>query len=173
MSFFSKLWKGITDPLTGRRARKQAQAYYRDQSRAMEEQSRIQQENIARDRENQDRWHKAQMEADRRRHDDNMAAMRESLHQDRLNFDRQLALQQQGLQQQREAQAQALAQAQRQLNNQQAQLQRQLNMSDPARDQGRFNKKESGVAGTILTGPGGIRQDELEDKKLKKSLLGQ
>lgn len=112
----------------------------------------------------------AQLAADQRQHNDNMAAMRNSLEQDRINFDRQLAQSQQGLYLQQQAMEQARADAQRALANQQAQMERQINANNTERQT--FHKKESGVAGTILTGPGGIDQDELERKKKKHTLLG-
>ena len=110
------------------------------------------------------------MAADQRQHNDNMTAMRNSLAQDREHFDRQLAQQQQRLMMQQQAMEQSRDDAQRALNNQQAQMERQINANNTERQT--FHKKEEGVAGTILTGPGGVDQDELGRKKKKSTLLG-
>ena len=49
-------------------------------------------------------------------------------------------------------------------------MQRQINGAE--KDQAHYNKKQDGVAGTILTGPGGVDAAELEQKKKKQTLLG-
>lgn len=170
MSFLSKLWKGATEPFTGSKARKQAQAAYRAQETAAAEQTRIQQENYRKSLEQNETWFKKQMEADQRVHNDNMTAQRQALQQNREQFERQFRQAQQGLYLQQQAMQQAQAEAQRQFNNQQAQMERQINANNTERQT--FHKKEEGVAGTILTGPGGIDQDELERKKKKHTLLG-
>ena len=82
----------------------------------------------------------------------------------------QLAQAQQGLAQQASQHAATLAQAQRAQDNAQAQMQRQINGAE--KDQAHYNKKQDGVAGTILTGPGGVDAEELEKKKKKQTLLG-
>ena len=84
----------------------------------------------------------------------------------------QLAQAERGLAQQQAQHAAALAQAQRAQNNAQAQLQRQINGAE--KEQAHHQqKKNEGVAGTILTGPGGVDEQELEQKKKKKTLLGE
>lgn len=69
----------------------------------------------------------------------------------------------------------ARAQADRALNNQKAQLERQINMdsANVANYSQSANKQDKGVAGTILTGPGGVSEEEMKMKKQKKTLLGQ
>jgi len=111
-----------------------------------------------------------QLQADNDKHRDNMTAMRYSMEQDRNQFERQLAQSQQGLMMQQQAMEQSRADAQRALANQQAQMERQLNANNT--DRTTFTRQDSGVAGTILTGPGGVDQDELGRKKKKSTLLG-
>ena len=112
----------------------------------------------------------ATMRADAMRHRDNLAMQQQAYEANRQAMADQLAQAQQGLAQQKAAQDAALAQAQRAQNNANAQLQRQINGAE--KDQAHYNKKSDGVAGTILTGPGGVDQNELEQKKKKQTLLG-
>ena len=99
-----------------------------------------------------------------------MALQREAMEANKQAMADQLAQAQQGLAQQASQHAATLAQAQQAQNNAQAQLQRQINGQE--KDQAHYNKKTDGVAGTILTGPGGVDANELEQKKKKQTLLG-
>ena len=107
---------------------------------------------------------------DRRKHGENMALQREAMEANKQAMAGQLAQAQQGLAQQASQHAATLAQAQQAQNNAQAQMQRQINGAE--KDQAHYNKKQDGVAGTTLTGPGGVDADELEKKKKKQTLLG-
>lgn len=165
-----KVIGAITEPFTGHKARKQARQAFEWQKSNAEAQFRAQQENFAKSQAESQRQFDAQMRADATRHADNMRLQREAFEANRQAMAEQLAQAQQGLAQQKAAQEAALAQAQRAQNNANAQLQRQINGAE--KDQAHYNKKTDGVAGTILTGPGGVGPNELEQKKKKQTLLG-
>lgn len=170
MSFFSNLWKGITEPFTGHQARKQARQAFEWQKTNAENQMRLMQENFRKSQAESQRQFDAQLRADASRHRDNMAMQQQAFEANRQAMADQLAQAQQGLAQQASQHAATLAQAQRAQDNANAQLQRQINGAE--KDQAHYNKKTDGVAGTILTGPGGVDAEELEKKKKKQTLLG-
>lgn len=166
----SKLFGAIAEPFTGHKARKQARRAFEWQKSNAENQMRLMKENFEKERADAQNRFNATMEADRRTHNENMALQREAMEANKQAMAAQLAQAQQGLAQQKAAQDASLAQAQQAQNNANAQLQRQINGQE--KDQAHYNKKTDGVAGTILTGPGGVNELELEQKKKKQTLLG-
>lgn len=166
----SKLFGAIAEPFTGHKARKQARQMFQWQQTNAADQLRLMKENFEKERADAQNRFNATMEADRRTHNENMALQREAMEANKQAMAAQLAQAQQGLAQQKAAQDATLAQAQQAQNNANAQLQRQINGAE--KDQAHYNKKTDGVAGTILTGPGGVDAEELEKKKKKQTLLG-
>lgn len=131
----------------------------------------IEQENYKKALEQQQKLADAQMREAERVHNANMQHMQKSLEADESRFAQQLAQSERGLQMQQQAMNQSSAVAERALNNQKAQLERQINADNAAQNVQRHKKEDEGVAGTLLTGPGGVEKDKL--KLGKKTLLGQ
>lgn len=153
---------GIAANVQQNKARRQAQ-----------EQMRQAEENFGKDLEARKTQFETQMSENARIHGDNLAAMQKAHAADEARYKEQLAQSERGLQLQQQSMQEARGQADRALNNQKAQLERQINMdsANVANFSQSADKQDKGVAGTILTGPGGVLEEEM--KKQKKTLLGQ
>lgn len=147
---------------------------YKQQRKAQklaQEKMRQDQINFETAMQNQKEAANRQLAEAQRVHGDNMAHLRNTLAADQQRFGQQFAQAERGLQMQQKAMDEQRAQSERALNNQKAQMERQINADNAAQDIQRHKKEDEGVAGTLLTGPGGIDKDKL--KLGKKTLLGQ
>ncbi|MDO4642516.1 MAG: hypothetical protein Q4A74_01595 [Cardiobacteriaceae bacterium] len=169
MSVFSKIWHKVT----GHDARVAAKESWRNQENGIKELIEQQRNNFEISRRDTQNYINTFLASQALTNQQNLEAQRRTLAQNQQHFDAELAVQREGLAQQQRAMQASLEAAQRQQNNQQAQLQRQLNMQEQNSGQIRQERPDKGVAGTILTGPGGVDLDELDKKKNKKTLLGQ
>ena len=165
------LGSAVASHIGGNKARAQARYQAAQSEKQAEAQFRAQQENFEKSRTDAQRQFDATLRADTDRHRENMALQREAMEANKQAMAQQLAQAQAGLMQQQAQHEATLAQARQAQNNANAQLQRQINGAE--KDQAHYNKKSDGVAGTILTGPGGIDPQELEQKKKRKTLLGE
>ena len=91
MSFFSNLWKGITEPFTGHQARKQARQAFEWQKSNAENQMRLMQENFKKEQAESQRRFNVQLAEDRRKHGENMALQREAMEANKQAMADQLA----------------------------------------------------------------------------------
>ena len=148
---------GIANNVAQNRARAQARHALGEQMKQAEI------DRAARQREMQ-----AGLDEQARIHRENMERADITLAQNRDAMNAQIAQAQQGLQMQSAAMVQQKADADRQFAMQQAQTERSMNMAAD-KNLATF-KRPDGVAGTILTGPGGVDKNKL--KKGGTTLLG-
>lgn len=112
-----------------------------------------------------------QLKEAQRVHGENMTHLRNTLAADQQRFSQQFAQAERGLQLQVDRMQAEQARAAQALNNQKAQIERQINKDEALKVTHSRKKEDEGVSGTLLTGPMGVDKDKL--KLGKKTLLGQ
>ena len=130
------------------------------------EQMRRNEENFKKDLALRQTQFNTTLQADTVRHNEQMTHLRNALAQNQSQFAAQLEQADRGMQAQQAAEQQAR-------NAAEAQLQRRINMEEASSNIARYDRKEKGVAGTILTGPAGVDEEEMKHKINRKTLLGQ
>lgn len=149
---------GIANHVAQNKARAQARHAFAEQMKQAEI-----------DRATRQREFQTGLDEQARIHRENMAHAENTLAFNRDAMNAQIAASQAGLAQQQQAMAQQKAEADRQFAAQQAQMERNMNMTAD-KNLASFKRPDAGVAGTILTGPGGVKKEKL--KLGQTSLLG-